>query len=280
LKAAGFEVYGHDLDPGVREHAKASGITAVPTLQALVSALQAPRRIFLSLPAGEATSATLAALCPLLGKGDLICDCANARHEESRARAKALSGLGLQLVDAGVSGGVLGAAEGYAVMAGGTEEAITLARPLLESLAQKDGFLHTGPPGSGHFVKTVHNAIEYGMMQSMAEGFELLSKSPDYPLELPKIAALFNHGAVIRSQLMKLAAQSLAEDAALASYSGKVGDNGTGRWAAEAAASLGVDMPALQAALAARQKSQTKPSFASRLLSALRRKFGGHRETH
>jgi 6-phosphogluconate dehydrogenase len=278
LAAAGFKVWGWDENADARERAQAQGLSVADGLEALAAQLPAPRRLLLSLPAGEATAMVLQALLPGLQAGDLLIDAANARYQDSQDHAAQLAERGVAFVDAGVSGGVFGARAGYCIMAGGNPAAFAKARPLLHACAAPGGLLHVGPAGEGHRVKTVHNGIEYGLMQAYAEGFETLQRSGGGALDLAAIARLWGQGAVVRSWLLELAAAELAQDPGLERYEGRVGENSTGRWAAELAQAYDVPVPALQAALDARARSRKVPSFGSKLLSGLRSRFGGHSE--
>lgn len=278
LKGVGFEVSGWDEDPAARARAAAQGVAEPKSLADLLARLPEPRRLMLSLPAGEATQAALKALLPGLKSGDLLINCANERWQVSQAMQGLLAEDGVAYVDAGVSGGVLGAAQGYCVMAGGTPPAFDRAKPLLHAVAAQGALLHVGAPGMGHLVKTVHNGVEYGLMQAYAEGFELLQAQGPAKLDLAAIAKLWGRGAVVRSWLLELAAAELAQDPELKRYEGRVGENSTGRWAAELAEAQGVPVPALKAALEGRERSRQSPSFGSKLLSGLRARFGGHGE--
>jgi 6-phosphogluconate dehydrogenase len=275
---AGFKVWGWDEDAAARQRALGQGLPVAAGLADLAAQVPAPRRLLLSLPAGEATAAVLRALQPALQAGDLIIDAANARYQDSQDHAAQLAERGVAFVDAGVSGGVFGAQAGYCIMAGGGAPAFAKARPLLHACAAPGGLLHVGGAGEGHRVKTVHNGIEYGLMQAYAEGFELLQRSGGGALDLAAIARLWGQGAVVRSWLLELAGAELAQDPGLDRYEGRVGENSTGRWAAELAQAHGVAVPALQAALEARARSRQAPSFGSKLLSGLRARFGGHSE--
>jgi 6-phosphogluconate dehydrogenase len=272
LADAGFEVLAYDQDAAARERAQTRGLKVFGSLEALAAAFTGERRVLLSLPAGEATLAVAEALMPRLSPQDLLVDASNGHWKQSQA----LAGRGFDFVDAGVSGGLRGAVEGYCVMAGGSPAAYARAYPLFHALAAPGGLVHCGPAGSGHFTKMAHNGIEYGMMQAYGEGFELLASQPGLPLG--KIAEAWRHGAVVRSWLLDLSAEALKEDPSLARFTGRVGENSTGRWAADAAQERGLEMPALQAALEGRRRSRERPGFAGKLLSALREKFGGHAE--
>jgi 6-phosphogluconate dehydrogenase len=238
------------------------------------------------LPAGEPIDGALSELAPLLSRGDTVVDGANGDFRDAGRRAAVLDALGIRLLDAGVSGGVWGLENGYCLMVGGDEEGYRHVLPLLETLAPAKGVLHCGPHGAGHYVKMVHNAIEYGMMQAMAEGLELLQQADSdrlpeahrLPLNVPDITEAWRRGSVVASWLLDLTAQALAADGELSGYSGRVGDSGEGRWAVQAAIESAVPAPVLSAALYARFRSRQDGPFADRSLSAMRNAFGGHLE--
>ncbi len=232
-----------------------TGHLACASLADLVAALEAPRIVWLMLPAGEATRTALETLAPLLAPGDLVVDGANGHYKDDAPRAATLAALGIDFADAGVSGGVWGLENGYCIMLGGSESAAARLRPWLDALAPAPGrgWLHTGPVGSGHYVKMVHNGIEYGMMQAFAEGFALMRQKPGFDLDLAAIAELWRHGSVVRSWLLDLSADALAADADLDAVEPFVADSGEGRWTALDA----VD-------------------YAAKLLAMMRRGFGGH----
>ncbi len=275
LVRAGHRVVGFDPAEPARQAAAAQGIAAVASLSDLVSALAAPRTVWLMVPAGPPTERTVEELAGRLAPGDLIVDGANTHYRDDLRRAPALAARGLGYVDAGVSGGIWGLAEGYCLMVGGERDAVERLRPVLDALAPPEGWRHVGPVGSGHFVKMVHNGIEYGLMQAYAEGFELLA-SAEFDLDLAAIARLWTRGSVVRSWLLELAADVLAADPTLAGLRGWVEDSGEGRWTVEAAVERGVPLPVITAALYARFRSRRDNAFADRLLAALRRAFGGH----
>lgn len=279
LRRAGLEVVGWNRRPEVTEAlARETGLHAAGSLEALVAALPPPRVVWLMLPAGEVTERHIERLTPLLETGDILVDGANSYYRDSMRRARALAARGIHFVDVGVSGGIWGLEQGYALMAGGSKEAIERLAPVLRSLAPAPdkGWLHCGPAGAGHFVKMVHNGIEYGLMQAYAEGFALLAAEPDFALDLAAIAETWRHGSVIRSWLLDLTAAALAEDARLADIEPFVADSGEGRWTVEEAVRRGVPVPVTAAALMARFTSQGQGDYAMRLLSVMRRQFGGH----
>jgi 6-phosphogluconate dehydrogenase len=245
------------------------------SLQELVSRLKAPRTVWVMVPAGDAAQKMIDDLSPLLSAGDLIVDGGNSRYTDSARRFRELKAKGLHFMDVGTSGGVWGLKVGYCLMAGGEKEDFLRVEPALKTLAPPDGYLHCGTAGAGHFVKMVHNGIEYGMMQAYAEGFELLKASP-FGLDLPRIAQLWNQGSVVRSWLLELAERAFQEDPALGKIHGYVEDSGEGRWTIDTAISLGVPATVLAHSLFARFTSRQEDSFAMRVLAALRQQFGGH----
>ncbi len=277
------EVVAWDRAAGARAGiAGEERVRVVATLPALVAALPTPRVLWLMLPAGAPTEGTLAQLRGLLAVGDTIVDGANAWYRDSMRHAQELGPLGLQFVDAGVSGGVWGLVNGYGLMVGGTADAVRPVEPFLRALAPAAdrGWLHCGPSGAGHFAKMVHNGIEYGLMQAYAEGLALLRAKADLDLDVAKIAETWRHGTVIRSWLLDLTAELLAEDAHLESIAPVVADSGEGRWTAIESVELGVPTPVMTLALMQRFASQGRGDYADRLLARLRQSFGGHAVTH
>jgi 6-phosphogluconate dehydrogenase len=233
------------------------------------------------LPAGAPTEQTIGQLRELMAPGDMIVDGANAWYRDSMRRAAELSTLGLQYVDAGVSGGVWGLVNGYGLMVGGPAEAVRRLEPFMRALAPAPdrGWLHCGPSGAGHFTKMVHNGIEYGLMQAYAEGLAMLRARPDLELDVAKIAESWRHGTVIRSWLLDLTAEFLAEDATLDSIAPVVADSGEGRWTAIEAVELGLPTPVMTMALMQRFASQGRGDYADRILARMRQSFGGHAVT-
>jgi 6-phosphogluconate dehydrogenase len=258
--------------------AQETGHLACASLADLVASLQAPRIVWLMLPAGEATRTALETLAPLLAPGDLVVDGANGHYKDDAPRAAALAARGIDFADAGVSGGVWGLENGYCIMLGGGEAAAARLRPWLDALAPAPGrgWLHTGPVGSGHYVKMVHNGIEYGMMQAFAEGFALMRNKPGFDLDLAAIAELWRHGSVVRSWLLDLSAEALAADADLDAVEPFVADSGEGRWTALDAVEQGIPAPVMSLALMMRFASQGGNDYAAKLLAMMRRGFGGH----
>ena len=257
------------------------GAFAASSLSNLVLQLEAPRLVWLMLPAGDATEAAIAQLQPLLSEGDVIIDGANSFYKDSVRRAATLKRNGLSFVDCGVSGGVHGLANGYCLMAGGSQDAIDRLKPYLRLLAPAPdtGWLHAGPAGAGHFTKMVHNGIEYGMMQAFAEGFALMDAKKEFALDLPAIGELWRHGSVVRSWLLDLTAEALKDPAGIAAIAPLVPDSGEGRWTAIEAVEQGVPAPVMSLALMMRFATQGKNDYPAKLLAKMRQGFGGHAVT-
>jgi 6-phosphogluconate dehydrogenase len=276
---AGHTVVAWDRSPAARA-ALADELRIVPadTLDDLVSRLPTPRVVWLMLPAGSPTDETLQRLVPLLAPGDVVVDGANAMYKDSQRHAAALAERGLLFVDAGVSGGVWGLENGYGLMVGGDVAAVRTIEPLLRALAPAEdrGWVHCGPAGAGHFTKMVHNGIEYGMMQAYAEGLALMRAKSEFALDLPRITEAWRHGTVIRSWLLDLTAEFLAQDSTLESTAPFVADSGEGRWTAIESIELGVPTPVMTLSLMERFASQGKGDFTNRLLARMRQAFGGH----
>jgi len=271
----GHRVVGFDPSPTARQAAQTSGIEAAGSLRDLVTALPPPRAVWIMVPAGEPTEIALRELAELLAPGDTIIEGGNTYYKDDVRRAPALIARGLHYVDAGVSGGIWGLTEGFCLMVGGARDVVQRLAPIFTTLAPPDGWLHVGAVGSGHYVKMIHNGIEYGLMQPYAEGFELMSAS-DYGLDLPAVARLWNRGSVVRSWLLELTAGALSNDPKLAALKAWVEDSGEGRWTIADAVEKAVPAPVITAALYARFRSRRENSFADRLLAALRNAFGGH----
>ena len=269
-------VVATDLDELARDRLKEQGGQPAPDVAGLISALSAPRIVWLMLPAGRITETVVDEVLPLLDAGDILVDGANSFWKDSRRRAEKARERAVEYVDCGVSGGVWGLESGYNLMLGGSELAVAALRPLLESLAPEEGFLHTGPTGSGHFVKMVHNGIEYGLMQAYGEGFEAMASYPHGDIDLPEVARLWMKGSVVRSWLLELGLLALEKDPRLEDIRGYVEDSGMGRWTVDFGVEQAVPMPAITAALYARFASRQPNGFAARMAAALRKEFGGH----
>lgn len=277
LLARGIRVVAWDRTPEVTQRLAGAGAEGARDLADLVGKLTAPRLVWIMVPAGAPVDETIDALLPHLAAGDTIIDGGNSNYKDSRARAARLAERGLFFVDAGTSGGVWGKELGYCLMVGGEAEPVQRLAPVLTALAPKDGWRHVGPAGAGHFVKMVHNGIEYGLLQAYAEGYELLEKTPDYPdLDLASIATLWQQGSVVRSWLNELAARAFEKDGDLAGVKGWVADSGEGRWTVQAAIDADVPAPVITLALQMRFRSRQEDSFAAKVIAALRNEFGGH----
>ena len=269
LRDSDHEVVVSDLSSEAVERAAANGASASASLEELVSKLAAPRAVWVMVPAGDPTSQTLETLMGLLEPGDLLVDGGNSRWLDSRARADVAETHGLEFVDVGTSGGVWGLEVGYCMMVGGTEEGVARLAPVLDVLAPPDGWQRMGPAGSGHYVKMVHNGIEYGLLQAYAEGFELLHAS-DYALDLGAISHLWNQGSVVRSWLLELAESAFARDGDLEGVRGYVDDSGEGRWTVQEAIDQRTPAPVLTLSLLARFASRQDESFSAKVIAALR----------
>jgi 6-phosphogluconate dehydrogenase len=245
------------------------------SLEELVGQLDQPRHVWLMIPAGEITEDAFRQLLGALDAGDAVVDGGNSNFRDSQRRAAEAADHGIHFVDVGVSGGIWGLEEGFALMAGGDEEPIARLAPIFEALAPEGGVAHVGPSGAGHFVKMVHNGVEYGLMQAYAEGFELMHAS-EFPLDLAAIAERWRHGSVVRSWLLDLLARALEDDPGLEGLRGYVEDSGEGRWTVEQAIQSAVPLHVISAALFARFESRQDESFAAKVNAALRNQFGGH----
>ncbi len=272
----GHQVVAFDLSDEARNGAAALGAEPVPTLEQLAAALAPPRVAWVMVPAGKPTDSTITTLADLFADGDVVIDGGNSDYKDTAPLVATLAAKGVALVDAGTSGGIWGLTEGYCLMVGGTEEAVAVCEPAFLALAPEGGYAHVGPPGAGHFVKMVHNGIEYGLMQAYAEGFEILSKAPEFDLDLHEIASIWRYGSVVRSWLLELAERALRPESGFDRIEGVVADSGEGRWTVEEAIERGVAAPVISSALFARFASQDPDAFGLRLVSALRNQFGGH----
>jgi 6-phosphogluconate dehydrogenase len=270
------EIVAFDFSSEAVATAEEHGASGAESLEALVGELEAPRAVWIMVPAGEPTEETLDTLIELLDEGDMIVDGGNSKWTESVAHHAKCAEHGVGFVDVGTSGGVWGLDIGYCMMVGGEDEPVRHLSPILDVLAPPDGWGHMGGPGAGHFVKMIHNGIEYGLMQSYAEGFELMHKS-DYGLDNEQIAKLWGQGSVIRSWLLELAAKAFESDGNdLESLEGWVEDSGEGRWTLDAGIANDTPMPTLAAALFARFGSRGAGNYAAKVTAALRNQFGGH----
>ncbi len=282
LRKAGIGVIGYNQDVGATEQlASEVGLEPAESTAALVEALEAleaPRIVWLMLPAGDITEAYVEELAGLLSRGDILIDGANSWYKDSMRRGDLLTSAGVHFVDAGVSGGVWGLDNGYAMMIGGADEALETIQPIIEALAPAPdrGWVHTGPIGSGHFVKMIHNGIEYGMMQAYAEGFALMKGRDDFGLDLGEIAESWRHGSVVRSWLLDLSAEVLSTDQELSAVEPFVADSGEGRWTALEGIEQGIPTPVMSLALMSRFSTQGQQDYSAKLLAMMRNQFGGH----
>ncbi len=278
LLQGGQDVVAYDLSEDNIELAENRGASGARTLEDLIGQLPPPRAVWVMVPSGAATESTVMKLADLMQPGDIIIDGGNSNYKDSQRRAKTLEGRGMHLVDVGTSGGVWGLKEGYAMMVGGEQAAVESLTSIFRVLAPApdQGWGRMGPAGSGHYVKMVHNGIEYGMMQAYAEGFELMHAKSEMQLDMAQIAELWRHGSVIRSWLLDLTADALSGDAEFSDLSDYVADSGEGRWTVVDALNEGIPAPVITLSVQMRLRSQQKSSYAGKMLSAMRRAFGGH----
>ena len=275
LVRGGHQIVAFDRSADAVAKAETAGARGAATLDAVVAALTPPRAVWVMVPAGEPTESTVAALGDRLAAGDAIVDGGNTNFHDDVRRAQTLAAKQVHYIDAGTSGGIWGLKEGYCLMVGGREDVCRRLEPIFLTLAPEGGYLRVGDAGAGHYVKMVHNAIEYGLMQAYAEGFNLMHAS-EYQIDLPAVASLWMRGSVVRSWLLELTARALKEDPALASLEAYVEDSGEGRWTLHEGVDRSVPLPVLSAALFTRFRSRDRNPFGERLLAALRNQFGGH----
>ena len=275
LVRGGHRVISYDRSAEAIQRVVDKGAVGAHSLADFVKQLSIPRIIWLMVPSGDPVDQTIDQLLPTLAKGDILIDGGNSNYKDSIRRAEKLAAQGMHFVDAGTSGGVWGLQNGYCMMVGGEQAVVDRLAPIFTTLAPKDGYLHVGPNGAGHFVKMIHNGIEYGMMQAYGEGFELL-KASQFDLDLAKISHLWNQGSVVRSWLLELAEDAFEKDPKLSSIKGYVEDSGEGRWTVEEAIDKSVPAPVLMLSLFARFASRQEDSFSAKVVAALRNEFGGH----
>lgn len=278
LLRGGHRVIVHNRSPEPVNVAVAEGAVAATSFEDAVAMMTPPRAVWIMLPAGEVTEEAVRRFSNLMDVGDVLIDGGNSNYKDSMRRSAYLADKGIYYVDSGTSGGIWGLSEGYSLMVGGRSEAIAIIRPALETLAPAAdrGWAHVGPSGAGHFVKMIHNGIEYGMMQAYAEGFEILRAKHEFDLDLHQIAELWRYGSVVRSWLLDLTANALAEDQDLSDLRGWVADSGEGRWTVFEAIDQDVPAPIITLALQMRFVSRQDDSYAAKLLAAMRNQFGGH----
>ncbi len=275
LVQGGHELIAYDQSADAVKSHVGTGAKGAKDLADVVRQLTPPRVVWIMVPA-EAVEGTIEQLVPHLSRGDIVIDGGNSNFRDSLRRGDALKGNGIEFVDVGTSGGIWGLTLGYCLMIGASRAAFQHCEPIFRTLAPPEGWAHVGPPGAGHYVKMVHNGIEYGMLQAYAEGYEILHASQDFKLQLGQIAKLWNHGSVVRSWLNELAERAFSRDDQLAGTRGYVEDSGEGRWTVEEAMRLNVPAPVITLSLLARFRSRQQESFGAKVIAALRREFGGH----
>ena len=278
LLRGGHRVVAYDPDEQARLAVASAGAVGAVDIAGLASLLTPPRAVWVMVPAGDITDATIDALAKTLSAGDTIIDGGNSNYKDTIRRAAAVREQGITMLDVGTSGGIWGLAEGYSLMIGGDADAYSRLEPIFQTLAPGEdfGYGHVGPAGAGHFVKMVHNGIEYGMMQAFAEGFELMDAKRDMELDLAQIAHIWRYGSVVRSWLLDLTAAALDEDGNLEGIQAYVDDSGEGRWTLEESIDLAIPIPVIAASLQARFRSRQASPFGAKLLAAMRNQFGGH----
>jgi 6-phosphogluconate dehydrogenase len=287
LLTAGHSVVAYDRDPAAVERSVGDGATGAGSLEEMVSLAtsvitpEEPRCVWMMVPSGDPVDRTIESLCALLRPGDIVIDGGNSNFRDTMRRASVVQKSGMHYVDVGTSGGIWGLAEGYCLMIGGDATVVKRLQPLFEALApaRDRGWAHVGPVGAGHFTKMVHNGIEYGLMQSYAEGFALLEKNTEFKLDVARIAEIWRHGSVVRSWLLDLTAQALAENPELKGIGPSVADSGEGRWMVAEAIASDVPCPVITLSLLERIRSRIQDSFGNKVLAVMRHKFGGHAVT-
>ncbi len=279
LLGGGHEVVAFDLSAEARAAVGAKGAATASSIAELAGLLAPPRAAWVMVPSGQPTDDTIEELATHFEPGDVVIDGGNSNYKEAGPTAERLAEKGIGFVDAGTSGGVWGLTEGYCLMVGGTDESVALVEPALRTLAPEGGYAHVGPVGAGHFVKMVHNGIEYGMMQAYAEGFELMKSAEEFSLDLHEIAAIWRYGSVVRSWLLELIERATRDGAGLEQIAPVIVDSGEGRWTALEAIDRAVPAPVITAALFNRFSSRDADSYANKLVAAMRNQFGGHAVT-
>jgi 6-phosphogluconate dehydrogenase len=276
LLRGAHEVVVFDRKPDTVQRYVSLGAAGATSLGDITTKLRSPRIVWIMVPAGKPVDDMIAAVLPGMSKGDVIIDGGNSNFHDTMRRAADLQSKGIHFVDCGTSGGIWGLANGYCLMIGASPEAFNLCEPIFKTLAPPDGYGHMGPPGSGHYVKMVHNGIEYGALQAYAEGYEILHASRDFKLDLHKIASVWNRGSVVRSWLNELAEIAFEKDGELSGLRGYVEDSGEGRWTVQEAIDLDVPAPVITLSLLTRLRSRQTDSFSAKVIAALRNEFGGH----
>jgi 6-phosphogluconate dehydrogenase len=277
LMKHGHSLVAFDRDASVVAKYEKLGAAPAGDLAAVVKQLETPRIIWIMVPAGKPVDSTIDTLLPLLSKGDILIDGGNSFFKDSMARAERVAAQGVRFIDSGTSGGIWGLANGYCLMVGGERDAVAHCEPIFTALAQEGGYAHVGPSGAGHYVKMVHNGIEYGLLQAYAEGYEILAASKRFPdLDMRQIAELWQHGSVVRSWLNELAVDAFGKDPRLSALKGYVADSGEGRWTVAEAIEEDVPAPVITLSLLMRLRSRQEDSFGAKVIAALRNEFGGH----
>jgi 6-phosphogluconate dehydrogenase len=269
------QIVAYDISKDTVDKITKLGAEGAYSIEELVKKLPSPKVIWMMVPAGKPVQQTIDKLSSLLSKGDIIIDGGNSYYKDSRERAESLKAKGINYLDAGTSGGIWGLKEGYCIMVGGPKESFDYCEPIFKTLAPPGGYMYIGPSGAGHFVKMVHNGIEYGLMQAYAEGFEIMHAS-DYKVNLAGVARLWGQGSVVRSWLLELLADALKKDSELSSIKGFVADSGEGRWTVAEAIDKNIPAPVITESLLARLRSRQDDSYSDKILAALRNEFGGH----
>jgi len=276
LIQGGHELIVYDQSAEAVKAYVGKGVRKAENVADIARQLSPRRVVWVMLPAGAPVQSTIEQLVPRLSRGDIVIDGGNSNFRDSLRRAEALQAKGIEFIDVGTSGGIWGLEGGYCLMIGASPAAFRHCDPVFRTLAAPDGYAHVGPPGAGHYVKMVHNGVEYAMLQAYAEGYEILHASQDFTFDLRQIAKLWNHGSVVRSWLNELAERALARDGRLSGIRGYVEDSGEGRWTIEEALRLDVPAPVITLSLLARLRSRQEESFGAKLIAALRHEFGGH----
>jgi 6-phosphogluconate dehydrogenase len=278
LRLGGHQVVGFDFNAEAVKKLTASGNVGVSSLEELAKKFEGRKAIWIMVPQGKPVDETIAKLEPLLNPGDILIDGGNSNYKDSIRHHKEVTAKGFQFVDVGTSGGVWGLKEGYSMMVGGDKDPVEYLRPIFETLAPAadKGWGHVGPAGAGHFVKMIHNGIEYGMMQAYAEGFTILEKKEEFDLNLPQIAQIWRYGSVVRSWLLDLTADALGKNPTLKGLDAYVDDSGEGRWTVIEAIDLNVSAPIITESLMRRIRSREENNFTDRMLAIMRNEFGGH----
>ncbi|MDT2757372.1 decarboxylating 6-phosphogluconate dehydrogenase [Enterococcus asini] len=272
----GFTIKGFDISPEVRQRANESGIKTAESLEQLVESLSEPKTVMISAPAGKITNDLIAQLKELLPAESIVIDAGNANYHESKKNFASLKEKNIHFLDCGTSGGMEGARHGACLMIGGEAEVFEKVAPFFKAIATEDGCLYGGKPGAGHYLKMVHNGIEYGMMQAIGEGFDILEASPEYQFDNEAVAKVWNHGSVVRSWLMELLQEGFAQDPNLEKIKGEIQASGEAKWTVEEALKLGVPVPIIANSLFVRNTSQIEDSFSNKVVATLRHGFGGH----